>query len=205
MTVPSFPTLPGLDWPVVRSPSSKTVRQESISGRRTILPLRTIPRWSWELQYEFLRSAAWTGPDGPFAELETLASFWLARTMDGLGFGYTDAEDNTATAQGFGQGDGTTTAFQLVRARGGFTEPVYLPTITSMTVAGSPVVQGTDYTLGATGVVTFGSAPANGAALVWNGTFQWLCRFDEDSLDLSSFMVGMTEAKSVKFSSEINP
>lgn len=176
-----------------------------MSGKRSILPLRTTPRYSWEISYEFLRSALWNDGVATYTELEQLVGFYLAVLTAGNVFGYTDPEDHSATAQGFGSGDGTTTQFQLVRARGGFAEPVYLATVTSLTVGGVAKVQGVDFTVGTTGIVTFTVAPGAGQALVWNGTFQWLCRFDDDTVDLSQFMSGLTEAKSVKFSSEINP
>ena len=203
MSVPAFPSLPGIAWPVKRMPSGKSVRQESIGGRRTVLPLRATPRWSWEISYEFLRSKLFG--DGSLLELETLTGFFLTQMMSGGCFSYTDPEDSTASAQGFGAGDGATTQFQLVRSRGGFAEPVYLATITSLTVGGVAKTSPTDYSLGSTGIVTFVAAPAAAAALVWTGTFAWLCRFDADSLDLSRFMVGLSDAKSLKFSNEIAP
>ena len=178
MTLPTFPSLPGIAWPVVRSMSARSTRQESASGKRIVLPWRSVPRYTWELSYEFLRSALWTDANGSYSELETLTAFYLAQVMSGGAFAYTDDEDSTVTTQGFGAGDGTTLAFQLVRARGGFTEPVYLPTITGLTVGGVAKVAGTDFTLGSTGIVTFTVAPTGGAALQWTGTFAWLCRFD---------------------------
>ena len=202
MTIPTFPALPGLLFPVKRSPSGKSVRQESISGRRTVLPLRTIPRWSWEIDFEFLRNALY---GGGFTELEQLTAFYLAQMMGGTCFAYNEVNDNTATLQGFGVGDGATTQFQLVRARGGYTEPVYLASITGLTVGGVAKTSPANYTLGPSGIVTFTSAPASLAALVWTGTYTWLCRFDEDSLNLTDFMQGLSDAKALKFSSEINP
>jgi uncharacterized protein (TIGR02217 family) len=202
-TFPAFPSYPGITWPVKRMPSGKTIRHEAIQGKRTLLPQMVTPRWSWEIAYEFLRSLQYGA--GSFPDLEGLSAFYLAQMMGGTCFAYTDDEDNAVTAQGFGQGDGTTTTFQLVRARGGYTEPVLLPAITGLTVAGVAKTAGTDFTLGDKGIVTFTSAPAGGAALQWTGTFAWLCRFAEDSLDLSRFMVGLSEAKSLKFDNEIDP
>ena len=208
---PAFPTLPGIAWPVKRSPSGKTIRQEAMQGKRTLLPQMIDVRWSWELSFAesaagFLRSAQWTdGSGNSYAELETLSAFYLAQMMAGTCFAYTDDEDNAVTAQSFGQGDGTTTAFQLVRARGGFAERVLLPTITGLTVAGVAKASPADYTLGDKGIVTFTTAPALGAALAWTGTFAWLCRFSDDSLDISRFMVGLSEASALKFSNEIDP
>ena len=40
----------------------------------------------------------------------------------------------------------------------------------------------TDYTISSSGLVTFTSAPANGAALTWTGEFDLPMRFDTDHL-----------------------
>lgn len=203
MPISTFPTLPGLGYPIRRAPELLSARYSAMSGKRTITPKSTFPRWRWELPYAFLRSAAY-GASATFSELETLVAFFNSRSADGAVFKYVDAEDKTATAQNFGTGDGATTQFQLYRAYGGFIEPVYAPTVTQITVAGVPLV-GADYAVGDTGIVTFDVAPANAAALAWTGTFAWLCRFDENTLDLQRVLKGLSEGPSVRFSSELNP
>lgn len=206
----SYPSFPGISFPVVRSIALPSIRQESLtSGRRTILPQRATPRRSWNIPYEFLRNALWSdgnGALGSYSELETLEGFWLAQVAAGVAFSYTDPNDNAVTAQGFGVGDGSTRAFQLVRARGAFVEPVYLGT--PVASPNGIFINGTGtsaFTQSATGVITFTSAPAAAAVLTWTGTFAWLCRFDDDSIDLSGFMQGMSSVAAVKFSAEINP
>ena len=71
-----------------------------------------------------LRSAA------AYLEYQTLQGF-INSLYGGTGlFLFNDVNDNTATAQGFGQGgqgDGVTTTFQLVRTFGGFTERLSVP------------------------------------------------------------------------------
>ena len=200
MAIPAFPTLPGWMYPIPRTASGKSERHEAIAGRRTILPLMTTPRWTWDLPIEFLRTPLWRG--NTYSEWPTLAGFFNACTFAGSCFAWTDPDDSVATAQPFGQGDGVTMSFQIVRTFGGFTEPVYLPTITQITIAGTPTVA---YTVSASGVVTFATAPANGAQLAWTGTFAWLCRFDDDALSASQIMSGLYEVKSIKFSNEISP
>ncbi|MDR3495286.1 MAG: DUF2460 domain-containing protein [Ancalomicrobiaceae bacterium] len=197
----SFPSIPGLDAAFTRAMMIKSDRQEAISGARTQLPRWPFPRWTWTLKANFLRDLGW---DGVSVEFQTLATFILSSLTQGTCFGYTDRDDNAATNQRFGTGDGTTTAFQLVRSLGGFVEPVLLPTITSIAVAGS-TVSPTIYSLGGKGVVTFTSAPASSAALTWTGSYQWLCRFDEDSVDFDHMFKSVYSLKSLKFSSEINP
>lgn len=203
MPINTYPTLPGLGYPIRRQPELISARYTALSGKRTVTPKATFPRWRWELPYSFLRSAAY-GSAAAFSELETLVGFFNSRSADGAVFKYVDAEDNTATAQQFGTGDGATTQFQLYRAYGGFTEPVYAPTVTQITEAGVEVPD-TDYTVGDTGIVTFDVAPANAAALLWTGTFAFLCRFDEDTIDLQRVLKGLSEGPSVRFSSELNP
>ena len=199
MSLPALILPPGIAWPVKRSPATKSGRIESVSGRRTILPFRSVPRWNWEIPIEFLRSAAW-GIAG-FAELETLLGFYNAQVMSGMAFTYQDAEDNAAVNAPFGVGDGVATSFQLVRGYGGFSEPVYAPTGTLViNIAGVPT---SAYTLGPTGIVTFAAAPAVGALLTWTGSFSWICRFDEDTLDVSRFMQGLSSVTAIKFSNEI--
>lgn len=201
MPLSSLPVLPGLGFPVTRTATFQNSRNESMSGKRTIIPQQSIPRWTWGATYGFLRSAAYSALG--LAELETLVGFFNARQADGMCFLFTDAEDNTVTAAGFGSGDGNTTSFQLYRAYGGFAEPVYAPTPSAVYVAG--VATGA-YTLSSTGMVTFAAAPAAGAALTWDGTFQYLCRFDDDGLDIDKVAKGLhTPKKALTFSSEINP
>ena len=58
-----------------------------------------------------------------------------------------------------------------------------------------------------TGVVTFSTPPAVGAVLTWTGSFYYLCRFSEDTLDSTrSFSInnGLDQwmIQGVKFQSE---
>jgi hypothetical protein len=57
----------------------------------------------------------------------------------------------------------------------------------------------TDYTLGTQGLITFSTPPSGGSSVLWTGTFNWLCRFDDDSMDFSKFMNNLWEVKSLKF------
>jgi len=174
-------------------------------GKRVFLPQMVDVRYTWELSFEFLRSAQWTGDGGGFSELEGLTAFYLAQAMAGTCFAYTDDEDNTASLAPFGQGDGTTTAFQIVRARDDYVEKILIPTITQLRVAGVAKTAGVDFVQSDKGIVTFTVAPTLGQALDWSGTFAWLCRFDDDVLQGSRNAVGLSDIKSVKFSNEINP
>lgn len=179
MTAPVFPTFPGLTFPIKRIPLWSTIRQESIGGQTPRFALWSYPRYRYELTFEVLRRY------GAYAELDSILSFYHSLAGAAGVFQYTDGTDNAATAQAFGTGDGTATAFQLVRSFGGFTEPVFAPAgAPSIFKAGVLQTLTTHYGIGSTGLVTFASAPANGVALTWTGAFNWFCQFDDDELGL---------------------
>lgn len=204
MVFPAFPTpayLPGTAYPERHAPEFVTARYVSLSGKRTEAPKSPFPRWNWSIPFAALRSGDYG--NGTYQELETLVGFFNARKADGQCFAYQDPEDHTATDQPFGLGDGTTTIFQLYRAFGGFTEPVYVPDITDVQLD-AVVVNPSSYTVGDTGAITFDVAPGNGEQLTWNGEFSFLCRFDADTLDLQRFMKGLSQTgDALKFSSEL--
>lgn len=194
---PVFPTLPGLGWPVVRTVVWNTIMHDAISGKRTRFGNWTYPQYKYQVTLNFLRSAA------IFAEWQAFEGFINSVQGAAQVFGYDDPNDDTATDQGFGNGDGSTTAFQLVRALGSFAAPVNLingtPTIA---VAGTPTAA---FSISPYGVVTFNSAPGSGDALTWSGQYYWPCRFDDDTTDIENFMYQLLRSKQLKFSTEKLP
>ena len=189
-----FPALPGLAFGTIMAPTFNTSVQRSTSGKEQRAAFQAYPLWNLTLIYEFLRDAA------AYAELQTLAGFFLARQGQFDSFLFTNPGDKSVTSMAFGTGDGSTTAFQLTRAYGGggftFVEPV-------MNLNGAPLIYvngvlktaGTDYNIGSTGICTFTSAPASAAALTWSGSFYYRCRFLLDSADFTQFMNGLWELK----------
>ena len=197
-TGPVFPSLPGITYPVKRSPNWSAVKNDALSGKKTRFSLFSYPTYSYEVPFSFLRS------DASNLEWQTLMGFINSLNGPVQLFGFIDPDDHTVSNQNFGVGDGATTGpFQLVRAMGGFTEPVFLlngaPTIK---IAGTPTAA---FTVDGYGAVTFNSAPANGAALTWTGSYYIPCRLDEDSTDVSKFLTTIWELKALKFSSEKLP
>jgi uncharacterized protein (TIGR02217 family) len=170
MTIPTFPTLIGLSEVVKRSPKWSTMRQESVSGRRTDLQLWSYPRYDYELTYNFLRGDA-------SAEFQTLVGFYnQVKSGSGL-FAFTDPQDFSVTNQVLGTGDGATTHFQLVRTWGGFTEPVFMPAVVPVvyrtTAIGvealSAAVRTNDVHYSVPGTVTAGALGSGGALPTgWN-------------------------------------
>lgn len=56
-----------------------------------------------------------------------------------------------------------------------------------------------DVTIFAGGSLAFTSAPANGAAITWSGTFGWNCQFDDDTCDLENFMYQLYDLQKLTF------
>jgi uncharacterized protein (TIGR02217 family) len=194
MTLPVFPTLAGVSWPVKRTPMWSTIAETSVSGRNSRSRRWSYPRYQIELPYEFLRADV--------GELDSLMGFFNQVGGSADLWQFTDPDDGTATDAPFGTGDGTTVAFQLARTKGGFSEPVFAPTGTvAIKAAGTPV-SGSGFTVGTTGLITFNAAPANGAALTWSGAFNWLCRFNTDTTTFEKFMKNLWDNQSIVFTTE---
>jgi uncharacterized protein (TIGR02217 family) len=197
-------SLPGISWNITRAPQFATKVQKAVGGAVTTYAFQPYPIYRWTLEYEFLRSYTPAG-GSPFTEWQTLEEFFKARQGAYDSFLFTDPDDTTAAATLFGTGDGTTTAFQLGRALtvGGFFEPVY--NVYGAAYAGSPqiyknaVLQASpaDYSLSASGLVTFTSPPALGLALTWTGTYRWRTRFADDLATFELFANGFWRNRQV--------
>jgi uncharacterized protein (TIGR02217 family) len=189
-----YPALPGLSWPVKRTPIWRSTGRQTATLREWRQTSMTYPRYRWTLQYEFLRGAA------AYAEFQSLMGFFNARKGGYDTFLFTDPTDSSVTSQAFGTGDGSTTAFQLVRSMGGTAEPVFA-------VNGPPSIykagalQSSGYTI-SSGVVTFSTAPASGQALTWSGSYYWRVRFDADELEAEQFAANFWKTGQVKLKSD---
>lgn len=201
MTIPVFPALPGRKFPL-RRPTFDTVKEDSLNGARARYPNRSVPRWQWELPLEFLGSCR------DFREvstdLEALVSLFASCYGQAYPFAYEEPTDRDANCV-VGTGDGSNHTFQLLRSFGGGPpEPVLLPVSVAMFSNGT-LVAASAYTVGAYGAVTFATAPANGAVIAWAGRFRWLCRFDQDQLDLQQMFYQFWSLDKITFSNDITP
>jgi uncharacterized protein (TIGR02217 family) len=189
-----FPTFDGLKWDVTRTPVWKTAVRETTSGREYRTAFQAAPRYLYKLAYEVLRETV------GYTELQSLLGFFNARQGAFDSFLYTDPDDNSVTAQVFGTGNGSTTQFQLLRTLGAFNEPVYDTNSTPLIYDnGSLRTVTTHYTINATGLVTFVTAPVAGHSLTWTGTYYWRVRFRQDQTEFTQFMQKLWSTKSVEF------
>jgi uncharacterized protein (TIGR02217 family) len=116
-----FPTLPGLKWGTNKQPIWATKVLTAASGRETRGSFQSYPRWKFTLSYEFLRAG------GGFSELQQLVGFFNQRMGSFDSFLYRDPNDYQVADQALGTGDGSRVEYRLVRALGGFVEPVLAP------------------------------------------------------------------------------
>lgn len=191
-----FPILPGQDFLQAKSPQWSTGIKIAASGREIRTGYWSAPIYNFNVRHNVLRDRV------NMVEAKRLVAFFNS-CLGSLGiFYYWDQEDYTVAGDQFGTGDGSTTKFQLGRIMAKGTanaclEPIYAlwkdPVIQ---IAGSTA---SGYALNDTAQVTFATPPANGAALTWTGSFLYLCRFDQDQLDLDEIVALLWENQGLKF------
>jgi len=122
---------------------------------------------------------------------------------DGLDFSSNGGNGTPApTDQPIGTGDGMTTAFQLTKQYGASFDPWFRPITKPMAGSVRVAVAGTERTTGftvdtLTGIVTFTTAPATGAAVTAGFLFDVPVRFDTDRLDIELSSFDAADASSI--------
>ncbi|MXP26876.1 TIGR02217 family protein [Altererythrobacter indicus] len=142
-------------------------------------------------------------------ELGVLLSFFRARRGAARGFRLSDPFDCSSNAmrgtptlidQRIGTGDGITASFQLVKRYGSGDDaqirPITRPRAGTITVSVNGLAEA-DWTLGAGGIITFASAPPEGADIRAGFLFDVPVRFAEDRLDITGATFAAGEAPSV--------
>lgn len=183
----------GLEWNTTRVPVWDSQVRRSVSGREYRTPLFSYPLYRYKMSYSVLRQGAAN------VELASLCGFFNQRLGDFDSFLFADPDDNTVTAQAIGLGDGSNRLYQLVRTFGSFVEPVYDVNGTpGLYVNGVLKTLTVDYTLSATGLVTFTAAPGAGLVVAWTGSYWRRVRFVQKQLDFTKFMANLWELKSLE-------
>lgn len=186
-----------------KNPNFNTVRQKGPAGINAGIALKPYPTWDFTFSLENIQGTE----QNPATVLAMFFGIFMA-TAGGAGqFLFRDPQDNTEVGAQFGVGNGTATMFQLSR-------PIFGQPDIIQNLDGTPTIfiNGTAATaaqasVGPSGIVTFATAPANGATLTWSGAFFYLCRFSEDTIDsVRTFTINSGidtwTISGVKFSSE---
>ena len=199
MTLPLFPSLPGVGVTVKKSMEWSTNIQTAVSGKETAVANWSYPRWHWNLPVNVLRNA------GAFGELRALLALY-AQVAGRCGvFGYADPNDSPVTGQLLGVGDGGTTVFQVVRSiggTGGWVEPVWNPTVTAVYLNGAPLASGWSaqgWWSASPGKLTFTAPPGAGAILSADFAYTFICRFEADQLDFNGLAQSLWSVDSLNF------
>lgn len=141
---------------------------------------RSHPRYQWDVAHAI----------DDLAAFDTLRAFYLARQgalysfLFRDPFDYSTASDNRGGVTAFDDitfatGDGSTTTFQLIKPYGDATNTINRkirrPDSGQLKIGIAGVNQASGWSLNTTdkpGEITFDTAPANGAAITWGGTFK---------------------------------
>jgi hypothetical protein len=163
-----FPTFPGVDWNVKRTPTFRTLMSTAANGYTVRVPMLTDPMWTFECSFEFLR-------DDSHDELNQLLGFFLARQgawdsfLLDLGSLTQNPLDSAVTDQPLTI-DANNCA-PLVRTLGisQYNETLYeLNGTPVIKLNGTPLVAGTDYTLYTSTQTAAGTLNAGGIAYAGN-------------------------------------
>lgn len=185
-----LPAYPGFRLDVEKTPTWSTKFARAVSARERRTSLRVYPIYELEFSVEVLRDVPGTD------EAKNLLGFFNLRAGGFDSFRYADPDDYAVTDQQFGIRDGATTQFQLVRAYGGFVEPVQnVNVLTNIKSDNVALATPADYTISSTGLVTLAAAGTAGHVLTWTGTYHWRVRFQEDRLPFKKMFVSLWELK----------
>lgn len=182
-----FPDLPGLAWPIGKTPRFSNKTQTSASLREVRARMAVYPIYDIKLTFEFLREDEW----------RLLGGFFLQRAGSFESFLFEDKHDCSVVDQALGIGDGSRTQWQLVRDFGGFVEPCEnIKTIGAIKVGGV-VVPPSGYTITSTGLLALVSPPAAGQSVSWSGGYYYRCRFGADTAEFEEFMRALWQLKTL--------
>lgn len=200
-----MPTMPlSMASGLKKSPNFHTIRQNGPAGINSGLALKPYPTWDFQFSLDNV-----TGHEQEASSVVAQFFGTFMATAGGAGlFYFTDPQDNSVTGAQFGTGDGVTTKFQLSRNIYGYPDIIQNTNGTPTIYIGGEVTAPSD--ISATGVITFAAAPPLDSVLTWTGSFRYLCRFSEDTVDATrSFTInnGIDQwmFQGVKFSSEFAP
>lgn len=181
-----FPTFTGRGWNIKKRPVTSTLVQQAASGAEYRTALYQYPLYEFDIEIPYLSQT----------DLHALVGFFAQQQGPWLPFYLSVDNDNSVTNQAFGTGNASTTQFQLVKSDGSYwSEPIAGVNGTPSIYVGGVLT--TPQSVSASGLVTFTTAPANGAALTWTGNYYYLVRFKEDQVELNQFMSQMYEATTI--------
>lgn len=192
-----FPTLPGLTWPVKKTPMWKTQVVEHTSGREARAALWQNPRYTFELTYDGLSSTDTKHTNLGAKSLQMLLDFY--NQCQGMlnTFVFQDPTDCRVAGQVIGVGDGVTTTFSAKITRLVGTETVGWLLYVNAVYVNNAVVS--TWNLSQPNSIAFTSPPASGAVITADFIYGFVCRWDTDEQEFTQFMDNLWSVSSLKF------
>lgn len=206
-----FPySLPGIQYEYTRKYNwGKPGVQKALSNKQSTILYQLWPSVMFEYSFEFLRDFGSATPD-----VSALVGLYNAVQGRFGNFLHTDPDFSTISAANaatlglFGTGTGSQLIFQLLATYQQPGGPGQAEVIQNLN--GTPILydNGTaippgNYSIGPTGIVTFGAgfAPLAGHTLTWSGAFYYRCRFDSDDYDFKRYNKSLWMLDKINFSS----
>ena len=93
MSLPVFPSLPGLTYTTIKTPKFSSLVAPAPNGYESRVAQYQNPIWQWQLVFEFMHDFFW-GSFTSVSELRTLMGFFNAQSGQAASFLYTDPDDN---------------------------------------------------------------------------------------------------------------
>lgn len=213
-TTPAFyPTLEGLAFDVVKSPSFPIGMDTADNGSEVRIAFSAYPIWNWRLKYTYLPDAPMNGTTA--SDLRALMGFFQLVHATQASFAFRDPDDNAVVGQQLGVGDGFTTTFTLVRTIGlgtnVITEPVgYVDSASSPNIYLNGTLQSTSTWFLINGINTtqrirFDTAPAAGRIVTADIAYFYKARMAEQKLDFDKFANLFWESSEVNVQSLLSP
>lgn len=182
-----FPSsLLGIGIGVKRTPVWSTLIQTSISGKETRTAFQAIPRWKYSIPINFARVLGFS-PQTATNEMATILSSFMVAMGQLNYFLYTDPYSNTAAQQNIGTGTGGAGQTTQMDDIEGFPIADFNGT-PAIYVNGVLQTITTNYTISATGLITWVTNPGGGLAITWSGGYYRRCRFDMDEFELEQIV-----------------
>lgn len=200
MTIPSYRLPTTIESGAHYGPDFRTWLQEAVAGNEI-----RVAQWA-KVRHRGDISYGVRTPD----DLAAVKALHMAHFGRVYPFRFKDWNDYSVTDENFGTGDGSTTTFQLKKTYD--PQKILLGSTGTLKytrdinwLANTPVIKKdgvtltvtTDYTISATGLVTFTSAPANTKPLTWTGEFDNLVRFDSDFLSMTMMEATLANLPSI--------
>lgn len=185
--------------------------QTAASGADLDLALASEPLHDFELTYDHLHD--WGRDARESMEFRTMAGFFLTMRGSVGRFLFKWDDDDTVAQQLIGTGDGTTTAFTLVRTLGteryGSTESIgalNTDETFNVYVGGNPIpVLPSAYTLDTSAaknqLLTLATAPAAGQEVRVDMSYYYYCKFPDSACTFEKFMERLWLLNSIKIHS----